>query len=304
MRISLQLCDVGQFLLWEGADYSIIFSFSMIHLNKQLMRIFSISILGGALAWGIVSCAQPVSEPLTELFSPTPSLTATPTILWFPQTTTPTLVTLPTATPNPAAIPAYGELLFSDPLAGAGEWLNSQDANGNVVIKDGSLTLAVNAARGSLLTLRQNTNLSDFYLETTMAVNLCKQDDQVGVLFRAEGAQSYYRLIITCSGTYAVQQVLNGTPAVLADFAPSAELQPGLYKPCKIGIWVKGSLLRIYFNDQLQAEVTRDTFKSGSIGFYARAMADTPLSVNFSDLSVYQIGNVPAPVIPSTTATP
>ena len=268
---------------------SIIFIFAMDQLRKQIRRVLIILVFGGFLTWIIASCAPQVNQPISELFSPTPTLTTTPTVLWFPATNTPSLILLPTSTPNPAANPIYGAVLFNDTFSSAGNWQNSQNTNGNIIITDNSLTLAVNAARGSLSTIRQNTTLNDFYLETTATIHLCKQDDQIGILFRVEGSQSYYRMLINCQGTYALQQVLGGAPAFLANWTPSAELQPGLYQPLKIGIWAYGNVLRIYFNDQLQSEVSRGTFQSGSIGFYARAAADTPLTVSFSDLTVYQV---------------
>jgi hypothetical protein len=276
----------------------------MNQFKKFLRKYCSVLIVGGFLLAIITGCSSQNGESVNALFSPTPSLTETPTVIWFPSTATPTFADVNTSTPNPAASPAFGTTLFSDTFETLGAWLNSQDANGNVIVKGGAITLAVKSSKGSLFSFRQDTDLSDFYLETTASVSLCKEDDQIGVLFREQGAQSYYRVVISCQGTIALQQVVGSTPTFLSNWSPSAEIQPGLWKPLKIGVWAYGKLMRIYVNDQLQAEVTRDTFKDGAIGFYARAAADTPLTVSFSQLTVYKVMNEPSSPVATTSATP
>ena len=265
------------------------------YFNRKWVIILPTLALLGVLLLVLTACAQPAGqESLEMLFSPTPSLTTTATVIWFPETPTAVSVSLPTQTPNPIATPSHGALLFSDNFLAVGEWQDARDKNGNIIVKDGSLTLAVNSIRGSLATFRKDASVGDFYLETIATVSLCKPDDQIGVLFRVNGTQSYYRLLINCQGLVALQQVVGGTPVSLRDWAPSGEVQPGLWHPIKIGILAAGKVMRIYIDDKMQMEINRDTFMSGGIGFFARAAGDTPLTVSFSSLSVYQPVNQPA----------
>lgn len=258
--------------------------------NRKFWRkICSISLLIGILWLALAGCAQQKEQnPPEVLFTATPGITPTPTIIWFPTNILPTLHPISTATPNPAATPEFGKLIFSDSFTGDGEWQNSQASNGLIIVKDGVLTLAVKSAQGSLATFRQNTSLDNFYLETTANVGLCKQDDQIGVLFRTNSEQSFYRFIINCQGNVSLQQVLGGVPVILQDWTPSV-VQPGLYRNIKIGIWQSGSQIRIYLDDQLQLEATSDLFKSGGIGFYAHAGGGTPLTVSFTSLNVFNL---------------
>ena len=99
---------------------------------------------------------------------------------------------------------------------------------------------------------------------------------------------SYYRFMINCSGRISLQQVAGGTPTTLVDWISTNQVQQGLNNPIKIGVWVYGNNLKIYLNDQLQMEVVNSTFYSGGIGFFAKAAGDSPISVSFSDIKVYQ----------------
>jgi hypothetical protein len=249
-------------------------------------------------------CATPTQVSINELFSPTPSLTPIATIDWFPATVTPTFAPLQTVTPNPAASPVYEQLDFSDSFAQTGSWMESQTSTGLVIVQEGALTLAVKSTRGSLLALRQNTQLTNDYIQVTMnKLAFCTTDDQIGVVFRAQDEQNFYRLLISCQGQFSVQQVVNGTPSFLVGWSLSNEIPANLWKPLQIGIWTYGNTLRIYFNDKLQSETSRETFKSGTIGFYARAASESPLTVGFSALKVYQVVGNPS-TLPEITTTP
>lgn len=237
----------------------------------------------------LTACAAQTESPSIEmLFSPTPTLTLTPTIQWFPVTSTPEYITPPTGTPNPAASPNYGTLIFSDEEDMTENWQGTQDTIGIVSVNEGSITLSVNSSRGTLTALRKFTSLSDFYFESVMTVNLCKKEDQVGVIFRAAGSQSYFRLLFKYDGRYSLQEVTGGQPIVLVDWSVSNQLQPGLNAPVKVGIWAYGKTIRIYLNGQLLDEVENNTFYNGGIGFYARAAGDTNVTVNFSGINVYE----------------
>lgn len=168
-------------------------------------------------------------------------------------------------------------------------WSSLQDASGSVVVNNDSITLSVNSARGSVTTFRNNTSLDNYYFESVMAVGLCKNGDQVGVLFRATGSQSFYRLLFKCEGTVSLQQVIGGEPSNLIDWSLSNQVSPGLNTPIKIGVWVYGKTIRIYLNDKLFFETTNSTFYNGGIGFYARAAGETNVTVNFASISVYNV---------------
>jgi len=66
-----------------------------------------------------------------------------------------------------------------------------------------------------------------------------------------------------------------------------------------------GGELRIFVNDVYQFSARDPVFESGQVGIFARAAGDSPLTVNFSALSVYNldIDRIPTRT-PLPTATP
>jgi hypothetical protein len=233
-------------------------------------------------------CDATGQDSIAAIFSPTPILSPTPTIVWFPVTSTPELVAMSTTTPNAAVGPVFGSLTFDDAGKISEHWVASQEAGGLVTASKDSLGLAVNNPRGSLLTLRKDTNLNDFYFETVMTMGLCRNDDTAGVVFRTVDAQNYYVFLVNCQGRIALERVLKGSPAMLSDWSLTNQAQPGLTQPLKIGVWARGSTIKIYLNDQLQYEVVNSAYYSGGIGFFAQASGDTSVSVNFSEIKAFK----------------
>jgi hypothetical protein len=253
-------------------------------------RILIAMLLFNLALFGLTAClAKPETPSIESLFSPTPTLTLTPTIQWFPVTSTPVYEARATATPNPAASPNYDALIFSDQAVMKKNWAGMQNTMGSVVVNDDSITLSVNSPRGSVTAFRGNTTLDNYYFESVMLVGLCKNGDQVGILFRATGSQSYYRLLFKCDGAVSLQQVIGSEPANLIDWSLSNQIGPGLNTPVKVGVWVYGKTIRIYLNDSLFFETSNSTFYNGGIGFYAKAVGETNVTVNFASISVYEV---------------
>ncbi len=72
---------------------------------------------------------------------------------------------------------------------------------------------------------------------------------------------------------------------------------------------MQGQDMHVFINDVYQFSVRDTVFDSGALGLFARSAGDTPLSVSFSDLAVYQVGPVgqqqPSPTVtPPIKATP
>jgi hypothetical protein len=257
------------------------------HPYKSSIKIILILVL---VLFMLAACMiTPEQTSFEALFSPTPTLTPTATIVWFPVTSTPDTKIVFTSTPDVSELPGFTDLIFDDGGVVTEHWMSGSEANGTITVGQNSITLAVDGPKGALTTFRKDTLLYNFYFESVMTTSLCKNDDQMGVLFRVNGSMSYYRFSISCSGKISLQQVVGGAPTTLMDWVFTNQLQQGLNKSVKIGVWVNGKELKIYLNDQLQMEVTNNTFYSGGIGFFAKASGDSPVSVNFSGIKVYQV---------------
>ena len=140
-----------------------------------------------------------------------------------------------------------------------------------------------------LSALRKEQLPADYYLEVTAEARLCRGEDAFGLMFRAPNDQSGYRFLINCNGMITLQQVIGGTPSPILDWTQSGILEPGLPFPMNIGILVSGKTIRIYLNQELQLDIQKDVFREGGLVIYARAAGDTPITVNFSGIRVYQL---------------
>jgi hypothetical protein len=57
----------------------------------------------------------------------------------------------------------------------------------------------------------------------------------------------------------------------------------------RLGVWVVGREMRFFINDQFHFTVSDPMIPSGGIGVFARSAGETALTVNFSDLAVYEV---------------
>ncbi len=267
------------------------------------MRLIAALLLGLA---GLAACtAQP--PPAVVLTTRTPTLTITPSIspVWFPPTETPT--TPPTITPRPTQEfkPGVGEVVLSDDFADQSIWRSGSFEVGRIAFGKSSVSLAISSPPGALTSLRQGTIPADSYLEITAELALCKGDDVYGLLLRASGEREGYRLLATCSGLLRMERLRPSETALMQDWTPCGELPKGGMLPVRLGVWAVGREMRIFVNDVYQFGVRDPLYESGQVAVLARSSGTSPLTVDFSGLTVRAIdANMLPTATPFPTATP
>lgn len=247
------------------------------------------------------ACAlPPVAEaPLptfTEAVTPTePAGTPTPTIVWFPPTATftpfPSQLPMSGASPTPESLPDYGELIFSDSFDDEVAWTTGRTTTGSASITNGELTLAISQPGGYLFSLRGQPSLRSFYAEITASPSLCKGADAYGLLLRVTESLEFYRFSLSCDGQVRLDKYYNGRASSPQPPTPSAAVPPGAPSSSRIGVWAAGREMRFYVNGEHQFTVNDPSIESGQIGVFARSEGTTPVTINFSDLVVYQPTN-------------
>lgn len=244
----------------------------------------------------LLSACLPEPAPLAaqSTSTPTPTVTLTPTVTgtinWFPPTST--FTTLPTreVTPTDDPRPVLGDVLLEDPFTDKTQWQTTRTGMGSVAYGNGELTLAVAAERGMLTSFRKSPQLSNYYLEMDVLPSLCVDSDAYGLLLRASTPLDFYRLLVNCSGHLRMERLKNGKYVILQDWQPSGQLLPGGMLRARLGVWAQGDELRVFVNDVHQFTVRDTLWSSGTVGVFARASGDTPLTVNFSNMTVYTLG--------------
>lgn len=271
-------------------------------LPGKLIRGSAILCLAFLLGACLPEPPSPTPIPPTSTATVTP--TATATIIWFPPTETPTPAPTQRIAPTQDTSPVYGPVIYSDNFTDKTRWQTRQSGAGNISYGDGELTLAVSEAKGTLTSLSNNAQLNDFYLEMDVTPSLCRGADNFGLLVRVNSSQNFYRVMLSCNGQVRLERYRNAYTAPLQDWTGSGQLFPGELTANRLGVWASGSEIRVYINRVLQFSVKDPVFSSGGLGVYARSAGETPLTVSFSNLVVYQVASGQPRPLPSATPRP
>lgn len=270
----------------------------------------SVGWLGVCLSFFLAACSG-ISQSPTLTLPPTatgrPSAgTATPTVVWFPPTETPTPFPTQVAIPTPEGRPGLGEVIFIDNFDQPEFWDTAESNTASAIIDRNRLTLAVNQPRVAVVSLRKEPRLGDFYAEMTADLSLCRAKDQYGLLLRILSDGDYYRYAINCSGQVRLERVRSGQPYPLQDWLPSGDAPPGAPAEVKMGVWAVGSEMRFFLNDRYQFTVRDPLFRQGTLGVFVKSEDASPVTVSFSELIVYAVSYAsPTPTAtPSRTPTP
>jgi hypothetical protein len=260
-------------------------------MRKSIFTLLSTGML-------LVSCATSNQTLPTAVPSPTETPNPTQAFVWFPPTATATLQTIPTYTPAAEMKPGIGTILLTDNFSDESLWDVAASDQGSAAISRNRLTLAAQPGI-YLASLRRDVVLDDFYAELTVRTSLCRGADHYGLIIRATGS-SFYRFVLSCNGFIHAERIKNGTKLILLEPVPSGDAPLGAPGEVRIGLWAAGAEMRLFLNDRFQFSLVDKSFPGGALGLFARSAGDTPVTVTFSNLTVYHVDYV----LPTRTPVP
>ena len=255
-----------------------------------------------AMTLFLVACLPTVSTFATETPLPSDTPTATQTIVWFPPSATATALSVPTYTGTPDMSPGIGRVTLEDDFSDDEVWDTAKSDNGSAVITRNRLTLAVHSGY-YLSSMRRELPLSDFYAEISARPSLCRGEDSYGLIVRGVGS-SFYRFLLNCSGMVWAERISGGTKLTIYDPVPSGDAPPGAPGEVRIGMWAVGNEMRLFLNDRFQFSVSDPLFPIGALGVFVRSNGETPTTILFSDLVVYDVNYTPptkTPIVSTPT---
>ena len=238
-------------------------------------------------ACSITPPATPTSIPSID--TPTPVVTITPTIVWFPPTSTHTPFPTRIVTPTPDMRPKIGRVLLEDDFTSQNFWTVSLSENGSVAYGKNELTIAIGETNAYLFSIREAPIFTDFYLEITAEPNLCQELDEYGVLFRVSPTIDHYRFSLSCNGQVRLDRVYAGSISSPQPWVLSGSVPPGAPSSSRIGISAIGNEMRFFVNGQYQFSIQDPLLTSGGVGVFARSTNNKAVTVNFSDFVVYEV---------------
>jgi hypothetical protein len=184
--------------------------------------------------------------------------------------------------------PIAGELIFQDNFTDPTQWSLGQTASTSVALGVDELTLALDNPGAYLYTLRQGTEMADFYLEITASPSLCRGPDEYGLLLRVSPGLDFYRFSLTCDGQLRLDKYYQGKASSPQPLMYSGAVPPGAPSSSRLGVWASGKELRFYVNGEYQFTINDPSIPGGGLGVFIRSNGDNALTVSFSDLQVYE----------------
>ncbi len=247
-------------------------------------------------SWFPVLLPRPFSTPTFAI--PTVTATITPTIQWFPPTKTHPQFPSQAIAATPEYHPGIGSLIFSDSFTSPELWNTSTSPQASASVTRNRLLLSFSGQGPfSVMSLRSQPSLDNFYAEATADISLCSQDDEYGLVFRAQPGLNFYRFVVNCAGQVRLERSHNGQIYPIQDWVSSGDATFGAPARVTLGLWAVGDEMRVFLNDNFQFSVRDPLFHSGSIGFFVLAGGKTSVTASFSDLLVYSVSYT-APAIP------
>lgn len=279
-----------------------------------MRSIFSFFLISLFLSACMINGADlpPVNPKEALAGSPSPAVenTPTPTIIWFPATSTFTPFPTSEATATYPPFPGMGEEIFQDDFSRAEVWSSAGTesiGSNSLIINRNRLTLAINQSPARLMSIntRAEASFADFYAEMTVSANRCSGDDAYGMLFRSAAENNTYRFMVNCKGMVSADHFASGSISLLQKWVPSGDAPPAAPGYIKMAVWAAGAEFRFYLNDHFQFAVVNNYIHRGSVGVFANSLSPDGMNISFSDLTVRSVDYVsPTPTITPTKTHP
>ncbi len=215
--------------------------------------------------------------------------TASPTVEWFPPTSTPGITPIVEVTPTPEIMAELGEVIFKDDFVTGDGWTVPQSDRGEINIGNGEINIIINEPGSNLIGILEKPDLQDFYAEISASPILCSAQDEYGFLFRVTGWNSFYRFSLTCDGQVRLDRISGESSSILYPRTRSASVPVGAPSISKIAVLAYDDEIYFFINGAPQFSVTDRQLPVGSFGVFARSVGETAVTVSYSDLIVREV---------------
>lgn len=179
-------------------------------------------------------------------------------------------------------------MLLEDDFSSHADWTTTSSDDGTVAISEGSLHLSLNETRSYLFGLRTSLVFSDFYAEIIASPRLCRGEDEYGFVVRSNGGD-HYRFALSCDGRAKVDRYQNGSLTRQAGWLDESIVPSVTPSSSRLGVWAVGSEMRFFVNDFYLFSINDTQLYQGTLGVFVHTSGEADVSVNFSDLKVWEV---------------
>ena len=130
----------------------------------------------------------------------------------------------------------------------------------------------------------------DFYLEAIFETGICNGDDQYGLVFRAPeyiNSPAYF-FLVTCDGNFNFMKWLGESGVLMQEWERTDSINAGPNQNNTLGVWAKGSTIRLYVNGIFLKEITDDFLTgAGHIGLVYDARKTSGFTIRLDEIAYW-----------------
>jgi len=132
----------------------------------------------------------------------------------------------------------------------------------------------------------------DAYLEAKFEIETCSKNDQYGLVVRAEdyGDGDAYYFTVTCDGQFDLRRETPSGSTLLLDMPSSDVINSGSDQTNTLGIWLEGSTIRLYANNQFLTEVKDNSIDTdGHFGIFVNSNQTPGFTIHVDEIAYWLI---------------
>lgn len=183
-----------------------------------------------------------------------------------------------------------GSPTWTDSFDNGDNWPLGIDKFVNLKVGGGSLQMmGLTMKNGWRVSRQHGTN---FYLQLAGKMASCSGADNYGLFFRVPNlslADRGYLFGVSCDGKFALRKWGDDKMTVLINWKESDAIIQGSNQVNKLGVWVKGSEIKLYVNGVQVGSTKESSFSQGYIGLYVGPKETTNLTAILDELSFWTL---------------
>jgi hypothetical protein len=184
-----------------------------------------------------------------------------------------------------------GAATWTDNLDNANNWYLLDTPNTKFTEGDGKVVMtSINPGGGEEWGVSDQLSMKDYYLQATFITGQsCSGLDRYGLLARAPDPEKGYVFEFSCDGQYRLYTWDGQNYKALQEWRTSSSILAGTNQTNVMGIYMKGTTLRLYANGHKIAEFTDSMFDHGQFGLVIGSINTHNLTVSVDQVAYWDL---------------
>ena len=184
-----------------------------------------------------------------------------------------------------------GAASWTDNFTDTSNWYLVNTDNTKWSAGDGTLVMkSISPSKGEEWGLSDQPSINDYYLQATFITgSACSGLDKYGVLARAPEDNKGYVYEFSCDGHYRLYTWDGQNYSALQEWKTSDTIVSGPHQTNVMGIYMKGTDIRLYANGHKLAEFTDNSYDHGQFGLVIGSVNTDNFTVNVDQVAYWEL---------------